>query len=641
MIHRLLTAALLLLPAFLNAQKSLGGVPFSLRTENAHTAPEPSKINISPLPALDFDRVRREDAKSQEQIRFAAPVSADIAPDRHGVWTVLPNGDRLWQCRVRSAGALGLILQFDRFILPEGSRFFAFSPDGRHVEGAFSQESCLGNGRFLVGVLPGETAVLEYWEPAGTPAGAFQMHLNRADCVYDRSGLAESDFQGSYSCNINVNCPSGTPWQTEKRGIARILMTFSNGTGWCTGSLVANTSGSFDPFFLSAHHCQLIGLAPDFPLWRFDFDYEAPGCSRPATEPGRRSVLGCERLAFRAETDMLLLRLNPLPTDYSFYFNGWDRGTATSHSNGAFIHHPAGDIKKISLENDPIIIYNATINWGGIFGTSQPNTHWRVNPDLGVFQPGSSGCPMFNAQRHIIGQLHGGVIVDSCNISASYFGRFNQSWDASTNPSARLKEWLDPTATNKITQNGYAQPVFSLYTISGKVETHWGVPIPRVKVVLTGPRPDSVLTDSLGRYSFRNLMSGFSYTVRPRPTDPDPLNGITTQDMSLISRHILTLEPLSTPWKILAADANGSGTVTTLDIVAIRRLILGIDEQFKFQPIWRFYRSNTNFANPLNPFIGTFLDEVTQFDNLQKNETGIDFYGVRIGDLNNSAGVGN
>lgn len=641
MLNRLptLIAVLLLIPSIAVAQITLGGIPFGLKTEN-NTSGQLPKVTVTEIPALDVAKTRLEDTKTPGQNRFAAPVKVDIAPEKNGTWNTLPNGDRLWQCRLRSAGAMGLILIFDRFQLPEGSRLFAYIPDGKHIEGAFTKQSCLPDGQFLIGVLPGESVVLEYFELAGTPNGAFQVHLNRADCVYEREGLAEFDYGDGLPCNFNVNCPQGNAWKNEKRGVARIMMNFSNGTGWCTGSLIANTAGTFDPYFLSAHHCQLIGISPNFNLWRFDFDYEAPSCPNPTIEPGRRSVLGCERVAFRSETDMLLLRLTPLPTNYPFYFNGWNKGAGTTQAHGTFIHHPSGDIKKISIDSQQLTIYNANINWGGIYGISQPNSHWRVNPDYGVFQPGSSGCPLFDPQKRIIGQLHGGVIDENnpCNILASYFGRFNQSWDQGPAADTRLMEWLDPTAIGNITQNGYVQPIISIYRIGGKIQTHWGTPMPGVKVVILGPRTDSTYTDSLGNYSFNNLMAGFSYNIKPRP-DATALNGVTTQDLALISKHILNLEAFSTPWKILSADANNSGTVTTLDIVGLRRLILGIDERLALQPAWRFHRTITVFNNPSNPFIGTFFYEDAQIDNLQRNETEIDFYGIKIGDVNNSSGV--
>lgn len=95
----------------------------------------------------------------------------------------------------------------------------------------------------------------------------------------------------------------------------------------------------------------------------------------------------------------------------------------------------------------------------------------------------------------------------------------------------------------------------------------------------------------------------------------DPLNGVTTLDLVLISKHILGLEILDSPFKIIAADANNSGSVTTFDIPAIRKVILGIEPNFPSQLSWRYvpnlFLGYSTFASQfytLNPFAATISD---------------------------------
>lgn len=591
------------------------------------------------LPPLNVQRLREEDSKTPGQNRFSAPILVDIAPENAGQWFVLPDGRRLWQCAIRSEGAKGLVLSFDRFQLPAGSRLYAYTADKQHVLGAYTEKSCLPSGEFLIGVLKGEMVWLEYESPSSPTETAANIHINRVDYVYEKDGLAEFDFGDGLSCNFNVNCTLGNAWQSEKKGVARILMTFSNGMGWCTGSLIANTSGSTEPYFLTAHHCQLIGLNPNFNLWRFDFDYEGPNCPNPTAEPTPKSVLGCQRLSFRQETDFMLLKLNPIPGTYGLYFNGWNRGEGTTQPHGTFIHHPSGDIKKISVDSQQVAVYPAQVSWGGIFGISLANTHWKVDPDYGIYQPGSSGCPLFDPNKRIVGQLHGGVTAqgDPCNIIAAYFGRFNQSFNGNT-PDVRLSDWLDATNTGKITQNGYAQPITTRFNLSGNVKTHWGTPMANVRIRLVGGAlRDSTLTDSLGNYQFKNVLAGGTYLLTP-VSDELPLNGVTTLDLALITKHVLGLEYFNSPWKIVAADANRSNTVTTFDVVEARKLILGIYDKLPFNPAWRFFLANTAFSDPTNPFAsGTTLEEDVEIVNLQNHLTNLDFVGVKIGDTNNTA----
>jgi hypothetical protein len=143
-----------------------------------------------------------------------------------------------------------------------------------------------------------------------------------------------------------------------------------------------------------------------------------------------------------------------------------------------------------------------------------------------------------------------------------------------------------------------------------------------------------------GKYSFSNAIPYASnYTVTP-VRDDNPLNGVTTGDLALISKHILGLEPLNSPYKMIAADANKSGTITTLDIVALRRLILGIDENFQNNTSWRFVDRTYTFPNPQNPFTQKFPENRTVAD-IQTDRLNEHFVGLKVGDVNGTAQANN
>ncbi|HMX39095.1 MAG TPA: carboxypeptidase regulatory-like domain-containing protein [Saprospiraceae bacterium] len=637
------TLLLAALPFLLSAQITEPGTPPSFQPEwvGHFQKSQPQPVV---LPPLNVAQAFQEDGQNPGQTRFAAPLSADISPQQQGAWTVLPNGERVWRCLLQSAGALGLVLHFDQFRLPAGAQFFAYSASRQQVFGAYTAQSMTPSGKFLIGVLPGESAWVEYREPAAAK-GQGVIHIDRVDYAYDRSALyapetQAENFGASLTCNVNINCPAGADWQTQKKGVARILMKFSNGSAWCSGTLIANTSGSPEPYFLTAHHCQIIiaNATPDFSMWRFDFDYESATCTNPATEPARKSVLGCERVAFRAETDFLLLKTTALPSSYGLHFNGWNRSDAPSGiSKSTLIHHPKGDIKKIAVDNDAAAVYPQSITWGAQFGTSEPNTHWKVVPDVGIYEQGSSGSPMFDQNKRIVGQLHGGV-SNACTITAAYYGRFNISWNAGTSPDARLSDWLDPNNTGATTQDGYAQPAAT--NIRGKILTPKGEPLVGCRVKLTGGTTAAVLTDAQGSFEFSNIPVGGNYTLTPA-LDTMPLEGVSTYDLVLISKHILGLEPFPTVWKMLAADVNRSGSISTFDIVEARKLILGIYTKLPAAPSWRFWPVGTVFPDPTNPFVlpagGNPLPEFISLTNLQGPVTTADFVAVKVGDVNDTA----
>jgi len=114
-------------------------------------------------------------------------------------------------------------------------------------------------------------------------------------------------------------------------------------------------------------------------------------------------------------------------------------------------------------------------------------------------------------------------------------------------------------------------------SIGGIIENEEGGKVENVEVDVTGMAMN--MTDSDGSYLFEDLMPGNNYTVTPEK-DINPTNGVTTYDLVLISQHILGVADLASPYKIIAADANQSGSVTTLDLVELRSLILQVYTEF-------------------------------------------------------------
>ena len=96
-----------------------------------------------------------------------------------------------------------------------------------------------------------------------------------------------------------------------------------------------------------------------------------------------------------------------------------------------------------------------------------------------------------------------------------------------------------------------------------------------------------------------------------------PLNGVTTFDLVLISKHILGIEVFNNPYKLIAADVNNTGTITGLDLVIIRSLILHIIDEYPGGQSWVF-----------DPVF-----HVVNFNNTIHYE----FVGIKLGDVNGTA----
>jgi hypothetical protein len=129
---------------------------------------------------------------------------------------------------------------------------------------------------------------------------------------------------------------------------------------------------------------------------------------------------------------------------------------------------------------------------------------------------------------------------------------------------------------------------------------------------------------------------GYETSITPRKND-QPLNGVTTYDLALISQHILGLEALDSPYKIIAADANQDGKVTTFDIIVLRKLILGITSELPNGKSWRFLPDNYVFPNPQDPFTPPFPEKILVPHSADPLPTYFQFTGVKIGDVNDSA----
>ncbi len=201
---------------------------------------------------------------------------------------------------------------------------------------------------------------------------------------------------------------------------------------------------------MSAAHCGEGSTSSDRQQWVFYFNYQASTCS--GNSSGSNSITGCVLKArdgsyADAGSDFDLVEFNnSIPDYYDVYYNGWNRTNSNEDAgNGVGIHHPAGDIKKISTYDTPL---QPSTFWNGL------PSHWKllwaetVN-GKSIMQGGSSGSPVFDSNGLIMGDLTGGYTSNSCeNPSPAYYGKLSYSWDQNgTVPSSQLKPWLDPNNT--------------------------------------------------------------------------------------------------------------------------------------------------------------------------------------------------
>jgi lysyl endopeptidase len=625
--HLALSIIVLLKINFSFGQIAKGGIPLSISQKWVYDKP------AFEVPKPDWARVREEDKKFGGSPRFALPISVDLTTENSGEWKVMNDGRRVWRLKIASTDAQGIALAFDNFELPKGARMYMLTSDGKERLGAYDASNNNESRQFFIGILRGSEAILEYMELKDTPKSK-PFHINTVYHAYQMDGLAVSDFGNSQPCNVNINCTQGAAYQNEKRGVVRILVNTQSGLFWCNGSLVTNTKQDGKPYMLSAFHC-VDGKNPNYNLFNFYFNFEAVGCTNPVTEPTIQAIQGCTLKANQAETDFMLLEMTPtIPSTFNPYFNGWNRDSTTIPTGkSVLLHHPNGDIKKITTDNQAPTVEDAFTNWDNVLITP-PRTHLRSVFEEGTIEAGSSGAALFDANKRIIGYLHGGALnpTNPCLPEYGLSGWFAKAWNGGGTPQSRLKDWLDPLSTNPLTTNGMNTPQSTTATISGVVRFWNGMPMPNVSVTING---QTKMTDTNGAYSFTNVPRNQLVSVNVEKTDIHD-NGVDGADLILMRRHLLDITPFDTPNKLFSGDVNKDNDVNGADLIIIRRLLLGITAEFP-TTAWQF-KTTATATNPAFPFgvtesfplTGTFTGNVSNFD----------FYGYKTGDVNASALLG-
>jgi len=171
--------------------------------------------------------------------------------------------------------------------------------------------------------------------------------------------------------------------------------------------------------------------------------------------------------------------------------------------------------------------------------------------------------------------------------------------------------------------------------VAGLISTEWDDPVEEVLVRLSGPYNASVMTDANGMYAFEALEEGYDYTLAPL-LDREYVNGVTTFDLLQISKHILAEDPLDSPYQLLAADANNSGSVTSFDLIQFRKLILTLIDDLPDNTSWRFVDGAHRFTDPADPW-KAYIPEVLNINDLAGQLVDRDFVAVKVGDVNGTA----
>ncbi|MDD4234586.1 MAG: choice-of-anchor J domain-containing protein [Bacteroidales bacterium] len=470
----LIICLLVLSTVYTYSQISYGGTPPSFDAKGLTT--DIDKLHIS---SPDMNTIMIEDTqdeKNGEMMKIARLLDVNASIDNSGTWSTLEDGTEIWQLSLTSKGAKALALHFEKFNVPPGAKVFVYDSEHKQVLGSFNHNNNRGDIEFSIGIVLGDEIIIEYVAPSLNEKkdGYYKQGLNtvsepeiiisRLSYIYRGVELMEQrlngkDYGDSEWCEVDINCPEGADFQDEKRGVARIYAVDGYSAGWCTGSLVNNYNEDGTPYFLTADHCGGSASTTSLNQWIFYFNYEGSTCGYSGSEPSYNSITGCSRVArapLDGGSDFLLLELNNTPpSNYNVVYNGW-RANNYGGTGGVGIHHPYGDIKKIST-------YTATPQTSTYYGqneTGASNAHWTVywvetTTNHGVTEGGSSGSPLFDSNGIIFGTLSGGSSYCNSPNSADLYGKFSYHWTSNGSSSS---EQLEPWLGNGTTEIGMYDP---------------------------------------------------------------------------------------------------------------------------------------------------------------------------------------
>jgi hypothetical protein len=395
--------------------------------------------------------------------RFGITIPVSFSIHERGTIDQLENGGRLWRMKFVCPGAQSVNFMLHSFTASSGMFLYTYNSQRTEFDGPWYNKNTRQGKRLGIFPVQGNTAFIEIYLPPGTDKNSDVVFESvvygfRQRDIIEPQRLQKNNSVLNIDCQRDVNCSEGDNWCRQKYSVG--VVQLETGFQECSGSLLNNVLEDFTPYLLTAFHC-LDGVYGDGTLtdaekaqvedWSFKFGNINEVCGVNNTLPTYEYSGATFKSAWNV-TDFALLQLNEQPVSGTpnfpdVYFNGWDK-SGSIPDNTTSLHHPNTRAMKITIDNDAPTICG---DMRGI-PCNPPSIppagteFWRVSPDIGALEDGSSGAPLFDPDGRVIGQVSHGC--NPCGVSHyENLGRFSVSWVGGGHDYDGLRHWLDPYNT--------------------------------------------------------------------------------------------------------------------------------------------------------------------------------------------------
>ena len=486
--HPILKSVFLFILCFLfhtvSGQISHGGKPLPLHASSGTRSAGPLAALFVEMPSFNIQATLRQSQQGHANLKsleFAHKFHTFLRPENSGIIFTTDNM-KVWRVGIRSKDAYSINILFSKFRLPPGAQLFVYNTDQSEILGSYTERNNSELNMLPVQPVGGDELIVEYQEPLQP---LFTGLVEIGEVNHDFTGLfrATEPDDPAQGCHPNLVC-----FPEDIQPGSGVVGLIINGTTYCTGALVNNTLEDATPYLLTATHClnnsyffekndyynkwQNFGQSEN---WLYDkvagsivafFNYNSPLCDIDIRGPLQMTMASADSVLISERHDISLLRLKEIPpAEYQPYYLGWNAGSSPSAPFHG-LHHPNGGIKKVAIDEDRLRLGSFTLpnNY-----QAEPNSFWEVGGwDNGATEGGSSGSPLLDREKRVLGTLTGGISMCSSPRGPDSYASLSKFWnvEGSLDNSNPISYYLAPEGAQATQTGGFNPYIREPYTKS-------------------------------------------------------------------------------------------------------------------------------------------------------------------------------